>query len=130
MTQPIPIKLGDKERLIRFNQYANIELYKLLFNDAFANPDMDELMKKSNEMIKKNHMLFYKALIYSGIVGNDYASDLWEPSVTLEEVGLWVGNLSPYDLQEFFLRVWNHFFDSMGVNLEEIKSESGGEKKK
>lgn len=129
MTQPIEIKIGEETRFLRFNQYANIELYKLLFNDPFANPDMGELLEKANQMIKDNHMLFYKAVIYSGIVGYDYASEMWQPSVTLQEVGEAVGNMTPNDLHDFFIAVWNNWFDAMGVNLEEIKG-SEPEKKK
>lgn len=128
---PIRITIKDKERLLRFNQFSNIELYKLLFNDPFASPDMDRLMAKANEMIQDNHLLFYKALIYSGIVGNDYASNLFKPSVTIEEVGEAVAAMTPLELNEFFLQVWNSFFDAMGINLEKIREgETEGEKKK
>ena len=85
-------------------------------------------------MIKQNYMLFYKALIYSGIVGNDYSSNLFKPSATLEEVGEWVGQMNQQELTDFFVKVWNTFFEEMGVNLEKIReveaSESGEEKKK
>ena len=134
MTNPILIELGGKERVIRFNQYANIELYKLLFDDGFKNPDMNLLLDKCNDMIKQNYMLFYKALIYSGIVGNDYASNLFKPSATIEEVGEWVGQMSQEELRDFFMKVWNTFFEEMGVNLEKIKEleseDSEDEKKK
>jgi hypothetical protein len=134
MTKAIKIELGGKDRLIRFNQYANIELYKLLFDDGFASPDMSLLLDKCNDMIKQNYMLFYKALIYSGIVGNDYSSNLFKPSATLEEVGEWVGQMNQQELTDFFVKVWNTFFEEMGVNLEKIReveaSESGEEKKK
>jgi hypothetical protein len=121
MTNPIKIELGGKERIIRFNQYANIELYKLLFDNGFESPDMSLLLDKCNNMIKQNYMLFYKALIYSGIVGNDYASNLFKPSASIEEVGEWVGQMSQEELTEFFMKVWNTFFEEMGVNLEKIK---------
>ena len=121
MTNPIKIELGGKERIIRFNQYANIELYKLLFENGFASPDMSLLLDKCNEMINQNHMLFYKALIYSGIVGNDYASNLFKPTATIEEVGEWVGQMSQEELTDFFMKVWNTFFEEMGVNLERLK---------
>lgn len=134
MTKAIKIELGGKDRLIRFNQYANIELYKLLFDDGFASPDMSLLLDKCNDMIKQNYMLFYKALIYSGIVGNDYSSNLFKPSATLEEVGEWVGQMNQQELTDFFVKVWNTFFEEMGVNLEKIREveaiESGEEKKK
>lgn len=134
MTNPIKIELGGKERIIRFNQYANIELYKLLFDNGFESPDMSLLLDKCNDMIKQNYMLFYKALIYSGIVGNDYASNLFKPSSSIEEVGEWVGQMSQEELTEFFMKVWNTFFEEMGVNLEKIKEleaeDATAEKKK
>jgi hypothetical protein len=134
MTNPIKIELGGKERIIRFNQYANIELYKLLFDNGFESPDMSLLLDKCNDMIKQNYMLFYKALIYSGIVGNDYASNLFKPSASIEEVGEWVGQMSQEELTEFFMKVWNTFFEEMGVNLEKIKEleaeDATAEKKK
>lgn len=130
----INISLGGQDRTIRFNQYANIELYKILLDDGFASPDMSILLDKCNDMIKQNYMLFYKALIYSGIVGNDYASNKFKPSATIEEVGEWVGQMDQQELTEFFMQVWNLFFAEMGVNLEKIKEmeleDNNSEKKK
>lgn len=117
---PIKVTISNQEKYLRFNKYANVELYKILFENPFASPEMGELLEKCNEILQSNQMLFMRSLIYAGICGNDYAKGALKPSVTLEEVSELVAEMSADEYADFFYSVWNAFFDSMGVNLEKV----------
>lgn len=129
---PITIKISGQEKVLKFNKFANVELYKVIFENPFANPEMGELLDKCNEILQSNQILFYRTLIYAGIVGNDYASGKFKPSVTIEEISELVGNMSEDEFAEFFQSVWYAFFDAMGANLENVKqlADEEPEKKK
>ena len=129
---PIKVNLGGQDRFLSFGNFTTVELNKLLFDNPFESPDIGKLLDRCNDMIKDNYFLFYKALIYSAIVGNDYERNRFTPSCTIEEVGAWVAEMSNDELTEFFVKVWNAFFDAMGVNLERVKEleAADNEKKK
>lgn len=113
MTGTIKLQLGGKERVLRFNNFSAIELSKILYTGELAtNPDMNDISNRIMEVNAKNHLLLMKTLIYAGILGNDFVVGFQE-SVTPEEVGEWISDLKSDDL----LKVWQSFWDSMGVNL-------------
>jgi len=113
MTGTIKLELGGKERILRFNNFSAIELSKILYTGELAtNPDMNDISNRIMEVNAKNHLLLMKTLIYAGILGNDFVVGFQE-SVTPEQVGEWIADLKSDDL----LKVWEAFWDSMGVNL-------------
>ena len=108
------INLGGKERVLRFNNFANIEIAKVLFNSETAKPDLPNFLDALFKLNAKNHYLLLKMLIYSGIIGNDYVVGFQE-SVTIEEVGEWVADLKPEDSS----KVWESFIDASGLTLKQ-----------
>lgn len=102
------IELGGQSRVINFNIYAATELGKILESE----PTPEALMKGILELNGRNSMLMFKALIYCGIVGNDYET-AFKASVTQEEVGEMLSGANADEL----LGVFNKFADALGFNL-------------
>lgn len=131
MNKPIEVTINGQTKYLSFNMFTKVELYRLLFDNPYANPEMNELLDKINEINESNHMLMVKAFIYSGIVGFDYSTNKFKPSVTIYEVGEMVANMSPDELAMFFMSVWGAFKDLMGMNIEPDEvGEEDTEKKK
>ena len=127
----IVIKVRTEELTLLFNMYAKQELYKCLFENPFANPEMGELLDKINEVLNENQMLFYRSLIYAGLCGYDFSRGKLKPSKSIAEVSEMVGEISPDEMSEFFYGIWQTFFDTIGMNLEKLTEAIGeGEKKK
>ena len=112
------VNLGGQERVLRFNNFANIEIAKVLFKDETAKPDLPKFMEKLFELNAKNHFLLLKMLIYAGIIGNDYIVG-FDESVSIEEVGEWVADLSPDDAN----KIWETFMEASGLTLTDKEKE-------
>ena len=112
------VNLGGQERVLRFNNFANIEIAKVLFKDETAKPDLPKFMEKLFELNAKNHFLLLKMLIYAGIIGNDYVVG-FEESVSIVEVGEWVSDLSPDDSN----KIWETFMEASGLTLADKEKE-------
>lgn len=123
------VKIQGEELTLLFNMYAKQELYKLLYENPFANPEMGELLDKINEVLNENQMIFYRSLIYAGLCGYDYSQGKLKPSKSIQEVSEMVGNISADEMSDFFYGIWNTFFDSIGMNLENL-AEAGAETEK
>jgi hypothetical protein len=123
MTGIIKLSIGGKERVLRFNNFSAIELAKIIYKGEQANFETDDLLKRIMNLNEKNHFLLVKTLIYAGIIGNDYVVG-FEESVTVEQVGEWIADISEGDIYS----VWQTFWTSMGVDLPAIKElESGSD---
>jgi hypothetical protein len=128
MTGIMKLKIGGKERTLRFNNFSAIELAKIIYKGEQANFETDDLLDRIMKLNEKNHYLLVKTLIYAGIIGNDYVIGFTE-SATVEQVGEWISELSGEEIYS----VWNTFWSSMGVDLpaiQELEKNSVSEKKK
>jgi hypothetical protein len=116
MTGIIKLSIGGKERVLRFNNFSAIELAKIIYKGEQANFETEDLLNRIMKLNEKNHFLLVKTLIYAGIIGNDYVVG-FEESVTVEQVGEWIADISEGDIYS----VWQTFWTSMGVDLPAIK---------
>ena len=116
MTGIIKLSIGGKERVLRFNNFSAIELAKIIYKGEQANFETEDLLNRIMKLNEKNHFLLVKTLIYAGIIGNDYVVG-FEESVTVEQVGEWIADISEQDIYS----VWQTFWTSMGVDLPAIK---------
>lgn len=114
----VKISIGGQERILRFNNFATLEMAKVIFNSSTAKPDGD-FLERLLELNKKNHFLLIKVLVYSGIIGNDYVVGFSE-SVTIEEVGEWVSMMNDSELT----KIWEVFWESTGVTLAPEKTDT------
>src|SRR5690606_33063566 len=108
----VRVQLGGQERVLRFNNFANIEIAKVLFNSETAKPDLPNFLDALFALNQKNHYLLLKMLVYAGIIGNDYVVGFNE-SVTIEQVGEWVADLSAQDSN----KIWDSFVEASGLSL-------------
>jgi hypothetical protein len=116
MTGIIKLSIGGKDRVLRFNNFSAIELAKIIYKGEQANFETEDLLNRIMKLNEKNHFLLVKTLIYAGIIGNDYVVG-FEESVTVEQVGEWIADISEGDIYS----VWQTFWTSMGVDLPAIK---------
>ena len=73
----VKVNLGGKDRVLRFNNFANTEIAKVLYESKMVDteskePEMPNFLNAIMDLNRKNHYLLIKVLVYSGIVGNDY----------------------------------------------------------
>ena len=130
MQGTIEVNIGGAKRTLRFNNYAHFELSKQLFQAGHFAVTPNDVLDKLHEIASDNVMLLMKALIYSGIIGNDYEVGFTK-SVTIQEVGKWVADVNESEL----MGIWDTFLDAMGVNIEnpekkESTEETPSEEKK
>jgi hypothetical protein len=116
MTGIMTLNIGGKNRTLRFNNFSAIELAKIIYKGENANFETEDLLNRIMKLNEKNHFLLVKTLIYAGIIGNDYVVG-FEESVTVEEVGEWIAEISEGDIYS----VWQTFWTSMGVDLPAVK---------
>lgn len=116
MTGIIKLSIGGKEQVLRFNNFSAIELAKIIYKGEQANFETEDLLNRIMKLNEKNHFLLVKTLIYAGIIGNDYVVG-FEESVTVEQVGEWIAEISEEDIYS----VWQTFWTSMGVDLPAVK---------
>jgi hypothetical protein len=116
MTGIMTLNIGGKNRTLRFNNFSAIELAKIIYKGENANFETEDLLNRIMKLNEKNHFLLVKTLIYAGIIGNDYVVG-FEESVTVEQVGEWISEISEEDIYS----VWQIFWTSMGVNLPAVK---------
>jgi hypothetical protein len=116
MTGIMTLNIGGKNRTLRFNNFSAIELAKIIYKGENANFETEDLLNRIMKLNEKNHFLLVKTLIYAGIIGNDYVVG-FEESVTVEQVGEWISEISEEDIYS----VWQTFWNSMGVDLPAVK---------
>jgi hypothetical protein len=116
MTGIMTLNIGGKNRTLRFNNFSAIELAKIIYKGENANFETEDLLNRIMKLNEKNHFLLVKTLIYAGIIGNDYVVG-FEESVTVEQVGEWIAEISEGDIYS----VWQTFWTSMGVDLPAVK---------
>ena len=120
----VKVNLGGKDRFLRFNNFANTEIAKVLYESKMADteskdPEMPNFFNAIMELNRKNHYLLIKVLVYSGIIGNDYVVGFNE-SVTMEEVGEWIGDAHPDEI----VKVWEAFMPAVGTELKSDEEEA------
>ena len=132
MISELNIKLGGSTRCLRFNNFAVIEIAKLLFDGKVYTANPNEVLQRLEEIGADNSMLLMKYLVYGGILGNDYEVG-FKATVTPQDVGKWLGSVSDDQL----IGIWECFLNSMGADIAEDEtlsrmpeSESGLESEK
>lgn len=117
MISDFRINLGGVERCLRFNNFATIEIAKLLFDGKIYTANPNEVLDRLENIGNENSLLLMKYLIYGGILGYDYEKG-FRATITQEEVGSWIANITEADL----LGIWDYFLDSFGVGITEDDS--------
>jgi hypothetical protein len=112
MNHIIYINLGGVERCLRFNNFAIIEISKMVFESGYLSANPNDFLDKLQEIADMNTFLLMKILIYGGIVGNDYIVG-FKPSITSDEVGELVANVDEKEL----VGIWDTFVKSMGIDI-------------
>lgn len=117
MISDFRINLGGVERCLRFNNFATIEIAKLLFDGKIYTANPNEVLDRLEAIGNENSLLLMKYLIYGGVLGYDYETG-FKATISQEEVGKWIANISENDL----VGIWDHFLESFGVGVTEDES--------
>ena len=114
----VRVELGGEERTLRFNNFSDIELAKVLFDDETAKPNVHDFVGAILKLNAENHLLLVKMLVYSGLIGNDYVVG-FKKTATPEEVGNWLSTAKADDIK----KIWLTFMDAYGLTLKPEKED-------
>jgi hypothetical protein len=105
------VTIGGKELRLKFNNFAHIELAKLLFPDKHLIYNPNDVVERLNEIGESNPLLLMKYLIYAGVAGNDLETG-FSVGISHTEIGELLGK------SEFneTIKVWDEFLKAMGLN--------------
>lgn len=113
------IKLGETSIHFWFNNFAKIELAKLLLPKEgvfFPKPEEIELLDAIFERANENHLLLVRDIIWSGILGHCFVFPKDE-HVSYEELSELIATSPTNDVEG----AWVVFMEAMGMNLEKEK---------
>lgn len=113
------IKLGGKQMSLWFNNFAKVELGKMLLpskNGFPAKPEELQLLDAISKMSKENHLILLSKIIYAGLIGDIYAKDK-DPGFERSDITMMVAEAD----QDELYNCWVVFLDAMGMNLDKIK---------
>lgn len=106
----IEVTIKGKKRALVFNNYARVEIAKVLDTDPLR------ILDSIQELNNRNHLLLLKTLVYAGHCGDCYrrkdTTDL-----SKEEVGEWIGEADDNALHSVFAT----FLEAEGFGLPEDK---------
>lgn len=130
MNEPFKVNIGGELRSLKFNNFAQLEIAKILFKEDPMSSNPAEVVNKLYEIADKNIMLLMKVLVYAGIIGNDYEKG-FDSDVSQEMVGEWISKANLANL----VGVWETFLNWMGEgipdDLMEVPTGNGeGQKKR
>jgi len=106
MVDAISLNFGGKDRIFHFNNYALIELGKVLQCDPI-NAHV-ELMKVTGD----NLLTGMAALLYAGFIGYEKSQFILRPTITVQEVAAIIGNMENLDE---FSPIWENFKKVNGI---------------
>ena len=112
MDKAFKVNIGGELRSLKFNNFAQLEIAKILFKDDPMSSNPAEVVNKLYQIADKNIMLLMKVLVYAGIIGNDYEKG-FDSDVTQEMVGEWISNANLANL----VGVWETFLNWMGEGI-------------
>jgi hypothetical protein len=112
MNEPFKVNIGGELRSLKFNNFAQLEIAKILFKEDPMSSNPAEVVNKLYEISDKNIMLLMKVLVYAGIIGNDYEKG-FDSDVSQEMVGEWISNANLANL----VGVWETFLNWMGEGI-------------
>lgn len=124
MNKVFKIKIKDKEFTLVFNMIFAEQLAKILKCEATP----EELISKLLELNQKSSFLMFKAILYCGILGNDYL-DGFEESISQKEVGVLISESNEKQLSEMF----NVMSKELGFDLKaekEVEATEGADVEK
>ena len=108
------VTIGGKELKLKFNNFAHIELAKLLFPDKHLIYNPNDVVDRLSEISESNPLLLMKYLIYAGVAGHDMETG-FTVNITHGEIGELLGR------SEFneTIAVWDEFLKAMGLKESE-----------
>ena len=106
MVDAISLTFGGKERIFHFNNYALIELGKVLKCDPI-NAHV-ELMNVTGD----NLLTGMAALLYAGFIGYEKSQFILKPTITVQEVATIIGGMDNLDE---FTPIWENFKQVNGI---------------
>lgn len=125
MSKRLPLKLGDKTIVLNFNMVFGEQIFKRL---NVEDPTPENIMRGVLELNSKSAFLMYKALIYCGMLGEDYENG-YEESYSEKEVAQMIAGLNTAQLEEVF----NTFSQELGFDFtakaEKAEEETSDKKK-
>lgn len=124
MESKVVIKFPEKDVLVWFNNYARIEIAKVIgeaSGKAFEAISHADILATVGKMAADNHLALMRHIIWAGVLGVAYAKDEL-PAISRSEL---FEAIAVADQDEIY-SAWRVFLAAMGMNL----PESGSEKKK
>ena len=120
MVDAISLTFGGKERIFHFNNYALIELGKVLQCDPVQ--AHVELMNVTGG----NLLTGMAALLYAGFIGYEKSQFILKPTITIQEIASTIGNMDNLDE---FTPIWENFKKVNGITefLEQQAAKQIGE---
>jgi hypothetical protein len=125
------VTIGGKELNLKFNNFAHIELAKLLFPEKHLIYNPNDVVDKLSEISEANPLLLMKYLIYAGVAGYDMETG-FAVTVSHREIGELLGKSHFNET----ISVWDEFLKAMGLKDSEgltdliEESEGTGQKKR
>lgn len=110
---------------IRFNNFANTELFNFFKREDEYSITHKQLTERIIEKHKENESILLKIIVYAGIVGNSLLKHD-APELTKEQVAEYIAEANPDEL----IKIWKVFLDSQGFSLEHESSDKVVEEEK
>lgn len=121
MESKVVIKFPDKEVLVWFNNYARIEIAKVIgeaSGKAFEAISHADILATVGKMAADNHLALMRHIIWAGVLGVAYAKDEL-PAISRGEL---FEAIAIADQDEVY-SAWKVFLSAMGMNLTAPESE-------
>lgn len=113
MNRIIEVEIKGVKRALVFNNYARLEIARVL------NLDPLHILDAIEEMSSRNNLLLLKTLVYAGHCGDCYRRQD-TTDLSREEIGEWIGEAD----EDSLYAVFTAFMESEGLGLPATKEES------
>lgn len=91
----IEVEILGQKRVLVFNNYARVEISKILGVDPAS------ILDSIQNIINENYLLLIKTLVYAGHVGDCYRRQD-TTDLTRDQVAQWIGDAAEEDLYHIF----------------------------
>lgn len=119
MNRIIEIDIKGERRALVFNNYARLEIARVL------NLDPLHILDAIERMSQRNNLLLLKTLVYAGHCGDCYRRQD-TTDLTREEIGEWIGEAD----EETLYSVFTAFMESEGFGIPAAKEDDKKKAKK
>lgn len=106
MHKIVEVEIKGKKRALIFNNYARVEIARVL------NMDPLHILDSIEELSNRNYLLLLKTLVYAGHCGDCYRRQD-TTDLTREDIGEWIGDAH----DDILFEVYRAFLDAEGFNL-------------